>query len=120
MKLVKLWMVAYKLLPKIIAMSNFVVFKPLLLDYLVILRSLGFPVLNKSFKELIDPTFTADGLTSDTKAAVILGLIFKEKAEMLKRCLGYPTLHQRIDRPMSNLQSLMKNETQRAEVKFTL
>ena len=48
-----------------------------------ILRSLGFPVLEKSFKDLIDPTFTAEGLIPDTKAAVILGIIFKGKVEML-------------------------------------
>ena len=49
-----------------------------------ILRSLGFPVLEKPFKDLIDPTFTANRLAPDTKAAVILGIIFKGKIEMLQ------------------------------------
>ena len=53
-----------------------------------ILASLGFPMKDmsgKSFKDLIDPTFsfTADGILPKTKAAVILGIIFKGNIEKL-------------------------------------
>ena len=50
-----------------------------------ILSSLGFPVIKESFKDLIDPTVTGEGIFPDTKAAVVLGIIFKGKVEMLER-----------------------------------
>ena len=51
-----------------------------------ILGSLGFPmkdIIDKSFKDLIDPKFTTDGILPKTKAAVILGIIFKGNIEKL-------------------------------------
>ena len=50
-----------------------------------ILRSLGFPVLEGSFEDLIDPTVTADGVVPETRAAVILGIIFKGRVDMLDK-----------------------------------
>ena len=50
-----------------------------------ILRSLGFPVLEGSFEDLIDPTVTTDGVVPETRAAVILGIIFKGRVDMLDK-----------------------------------
>ena len=46
--------------------------------------------------------------------------LVKEKAKMLKQSLGHPTIFQRIDRPMSALQSLMSSDSEPDEVKFIL
>ncbi|KAL5266874.1 hypothetical protein ACHWQZ_G004049 [Mnemiopsis leidyi] len=54
-----------------------------------ILRSLGFPVMEKSFKDLIDSCATVKELQPGVKAAVILGIIFKGKVEMLEELNNY-------------------------------
>ena len=81
-----------------------------------ILRSMGFPVLEKSFKCLIDPTYTVEGLIPDTKAAVILGIIFKGKTDMLEDLVSRWRVSNRV-RDVSRIAAELSDNGDIADLK---
>ena len=87
-----------------------------------ILRSLGFPVLEKSFKDLIDPSFshTFKELQGTTKAAVILGIIFKGKVEMLEELITHWKVGNKVKEVSKFVAGIMPNINEIAEMKKNL